>query len=340
MLMDAAVPLSFSVWMTLLDKFAINQVQFAGQEIGILQSLREILGLMAFLMVFVLLLAKEQHLAYISLILFGLGTLVTGWFSLAWDLYINTILLSIGFHDFETMQTSLSLQRLDKASVPHVLGKIIAAGSFTSLLIYALLAMATKGWALDCRVIYVVGGGLTVLIAMHCWWVSLRVPAKVGQHKKIVLRKRYWLYYLLVIMLGVSAQVFIVFVGFMMVEEFGYRAGDISILFLINASLIIFMAPKIGRLIGNIGERYALIFEYCGLIIIFSAYALVSNHQIAAVSLLAVLGLVWIQSHSTAFLIGAGMAFTSLMLSFREPRYVKQGREFMGGFGRPLEVAG
>jgi len=114
MLMAASVPLSFSVWMTLLDNFVIERAGFTGREIGILQSLREIPGLLAFAVVFLLLLVKEQKLAYMSLIVLGLGTMLTGWFPSAMGLYIITVLMSFGFHYYETMQTSLSLQWLEK----------------------------------------------------------------------------------------------------------------------------------------------------------------------------------------------------------------------------------
>ncbi len=282
MLMAASVPLSFSVWMTLLDNFAIERAAFGGREIGILQSLREIPGFMAFAVVFVLLLVKEQMLAYLSLILLGLGTILTGWFPTVTGLYLTTVLMSLGFHYYETMQTSLSLQWLDKKEAPHVLGKIIAVGSFVSLLIYGVLALVTRLWAVDYVVIYSVGGGLTIAIALFCWWLFPHYPEKVVQHKKIILRKRYWLYYALVFMSGARRQIFVVFAGFMMVQKFGYSVGQISTLFLINAALNMFLAPKIGRLIGHIGERRALVFEYLGLICIFSAYAFVTDHRYAA----------------------------------------------------------
>jgi len=371
MLMAAAVPLSFSVWMTLLDNFAIERVNFTGREIGILQSLREIPGFMAFAVVFVLLIVKEQTLAFLSLLLLGIGTFITGWFPSVLGLYVTTVLMSLGFHYYETMQTSLSLQWLGKKEAPHVLGKIIAVGSFTSLIIYGLLALATRVWEVEYSTIYMVGGGATILIALFCWWVFPHYPEKVAQHKKIILRKRYWLYYALVFMSGARRQIFIVFAGFLMVEKFGYSVGQISTLFLINASLNMFLAPKIGRLIGFIGERRALVIEYLGLICIFSAYAFVTDHRyaaglyvldhlffamaiaiktyfqkiadpkdisstaavgftinhIAAVVLPAVLGLVWIQSHSLVFLIGAGMALVSLLLAFIIPRHPEPGRE-------------
>jgi len=382
MLMAAAVPLSFSVWMTLLDNFVIERANFTGREIGILQSLREIPGFMAFAVVFVLFIVKEQTLAFLSLLLLGVGTFLTGWFPSVLGLYITTVFMSIGFHYYETMQTSLSLQWLGKKEAPHVLGKIIAVGSFTSLIIYGALALATRVWHVDYVVIYMVGGGATVAIALFCWWFFPHYPEKVVQHKKIILRKRYWLYYLLVFMSGARRQIFVVFAGFLMVEKFGYSVGQISTLFLINASLNMFLAPKIGRLIGLIGERRALVFEYLGLICIFTAYALVTDHRvaaglyvldhvffalaiaiktyfqkiadpkdiastaavgftinhIAAVFLPAILGLVWIQSHSLVFLIGAAMALVSLLLAFIIPRHPKPGEEVVLRF-RPRALS-
>ena len=102
------------------------------------------------------------------------------------------------------------------------------------------------------------------------------------QHKHIVLRKRYWLYYALTFMSGARRQIFIVFAGFLMVEKFDFDVSDIALLFLANATLSIFLAPRIGRLVARIGERSALLLEYSGLIIIFTAYAFVDSASVAA----------------------------------------------------------
>ena len=46
---------TFSAWLAMLNNFAIEQANFTGSEIGILQSLREIPGFLAFTAVFILL---------------------------------------------------------------------------------------------------------------------------------------------------------------------------------------------------------------------------------------------------------------------------------------------
>ncbi|MEW8508155.1 MAG: MFS transporter [Candidatus Thiodiazotropha sp.] len=282
LLMAIAVPLSFAAWMTLLNNFAIERAAFSGREMGILQSLREIPGFLAFGVVFLLLLIREQRLAYLSLALLGLGTAVTGLFPSVAGLYITTVTMSIGFHYYETLQTSLALQWIDKARSAETLGRIIAAGSFASILTFALIWLFDDTLQLDYQLIYLIMGGLTLLIVLIAWLGFPLFPQKTEQHKHMVFRKRYWLYYLLTFMSGARRQIFIVFAGFLMVEKFGYTVSEIAILFLINATINVFLAPRIGRLIGQIGERRALLIEYAGLILVFCGYALVESAWFAA----------------------------------------------------------
>ena len=62
-LMSIAMPIAFHTWTALLNNFAVERASFTGVEIGILQSLREIPGFIAFTTVFVLLVLKEQTFA-------------------------------------------------------------------------------------------------------------------------------------------------------------------------------------------------------------------------------------------------------------------------------------
>jgi hypothetical protein len=95
--MTFVISMVFAVWQALLNNFVIERAAFTGAEIGLLQSLREVLGLLAFTAVFVLLLIKEQTFALSSLALLCIGVGITGWFPNVIGLYLTTILMSIGF---------------------------------------------------------------------------------------------------------------------------------------------------------------------------------------------------------------------------------------------------
>ena len=278
----AAVPLSFATWQALLNNFAIERAAFGGAEMGILQSLREVPGFLAFLVVFLLFLCREQTIAYVSLLLLGVGTLVTGWFPSVVGLYVTTVVMSLGYHYFETVHSSLCLQWIDKDKAPELLGRVIAVGAFSSIVVYGFIWITFELLGIDFSLVYFLGGCATVVIGLVCWLLFQQFPVKVKQNRQMVLRRRYWLYYALTFLSGARRQIFIVFAGFLMVEKFGFDVAMISILFLVNAVLNMLFAARLGRLIGNIGERRILIFEYVGLTIVFTAYAFVSNAAIAA----------------------------------------------------------
>ena len=282
LLMAAGVPLSFATWTALLNNFAIEYAAFTGAEIGLLQSLREVPGFLAFGVVFILLVMREQTLALLSLALLGLGTALTGLLPTVVGLYCTTVLMSVGFHYYETVQSSLTLQWIDKARAPVVFGRLIAVGSFTGLLAYGLIWLAFEFLDVGYAVTYGIAGGLTVAIAIAAWALFPRYPERIEQHRRIILRRRYWLYYGLTFLSGARRQIFMVFAGFLLVEKFGYRVEHIALLLLVNGALNVVLAPRIGRLIARWGERPALLLEYLGLIGVFVAYAFVESGALAA----------------------------------------------------------
>ena len=281
-LMSIAMPIAFNAWAALLNNFVVEKAAFTGIEIGILQSLREVPGFLAFTMVFVLLVIKEQIFAVFALALLGLGVAITGFFPTVFGLYFTTVLMSIGFHYFEAVKQSLSLQWLSKEEAPQVLGRLIAVGSLTSLIVYASLWALLEIFQASYLVNFFIAGGLCMILALVMYFIFPIFPAKTIQNKNLILRKRYWLYYLLTFLSGARRQIFMVFAAFLMVEKFGYSASQVTLLFLINYAFNWLFAEKIGQLIGKFGERKALTLEYLGLIFVFIAYGLVDNPTLAA----------------------------------------------------------
>ena len=281
-LLTVAGSLSFSVWQVLLNNFVIEQAAFTGREIGILQSLREVPGFLAFTAVLVLLIIREQNFALLSVAVMGVGVALTGFLPSVYGLYLTTVLMSIGFHYFYTLQQSLTLQWTSKEEAPVVLGRLSSVASIASLVAFSAVWLAMEWFAIEFQWLYLVAGGLAVALAAAAWFLFPVFPHKVPQRKHLLMRKRYWLYYALTFMSGARRQIFVVFAGFLMVEKFGFSAANIALLFLVNHLINTFVAPRVGRIIARIGERPMLTLEYVGLIIVFTAYAFVEIAWIAA----------------------------------------------------------
>ena len=282
LLISIIVPIAFSTWMALLNNFVIEKANFDGADIGLLQSVREIPGFLAFTVVFVLLLVREQRFMLVSLAMLTLGTAITGYFTSLFGLLLTTLLMSTGFHYFETLKQSLSLQWLSKEEAPEMLGKFISVGALASLFTYGTIWVLLEQLKLEFKTVYLLAGGIGFVLIMIMAFAFPEFKTEVPQNKKLVLRKRYWLYYALTFMSGARRQIFTVFAGFLMVEKFGYSAADITLLFLINYLFNFLFAKRIGRFIGVVGERKALMFEYVGLIFVFFGYGLVQTSEWAA----------------------------------------------------------
>ncbi|MDG1937538.1 MAG: MFS transporter [Pseudomonadales bacterium] len=282
LLMSISLPIAFATWMALLNNFVIERAAFTGAEIGMLQSIREIPGFLAFTAVLILLLVKEQTFAYVALATMGIGVALTGYFPSIVGLYLTTFLMSVGFHYFETIKQSLSLQWLSKEEAPAALGKMIGVGSMASLIVYSGLWLSERYLSLPFETLYLIGGGTCVVLVLVMWLAFPKFTGHTVQRKHLLMRKRYWLYYALTFMSGARRQIFVVFAGFLMVEKFGYSVSDIAALYLVNYLFNWAFAERIGAWVGRVGERRALTFEYCGLICVFTAYAFVLDAKWAA----------------------------------------------------------
>lgn len=276
------MPLVFSVWMALLNNFVVEKANFTGIEIGILQSLREVPGFLAFTAIYVLLFIKEQRLALLSLGLTAFGVAITGYFPSTFGLYITTVIMSIGFHYFETVNQSLTLQWINKDNTAHFMGRMLSAKSAASLLAFGSIWFLMEQFAWSFKSTYLLFGGLALIFTILLALLFKSFPQESEQEKKLILKKRYWLFYALTFFSGARRQIFVVFAGFLMVEKFGYTVAEISLLFLINYVFNWLFAAKIGKLIGKVGERRILRIEYIGLAILFAAYGLTDNPHVAA----------------------------------------------------------
>ena len=279
-IMTVASTVGLQTWRTLFNNFAVEIVALEGRHIGVIQSVREIPGFLALLAIYVLLILREHRLSALSIVCLGLGVTVTGLFPSYMGLVFTTLLMSFGFHYYETTNQSLTLQYFSHEEAPWIFGQqrsFAAASNIGVGLVIFLLAPR-----LSYNHLYLLLGGMIALMGI---WGLLQNPVDrevVPQHKRMILKRRYGLFYFLTFMSGARRQIFIAFAVFLMVKKFGYSVQEITILFVVNNIVNYFLSPLIGKGIIRFGERAVLSLEYGSLIIIFLAYAIVQTKWIAA----------------------------------------------------------
>ena len=157
LLMAGAMAASFSVWQALLNNFVVEQASFTGAEIGLLQSLREVPGFLAFTVVFVLLLVRGADAGYRRACPDRNRRSPNGPVSSRLGLYTTTVIMSVGFHYYETLQQSLTLQWLDKAGA-IAMGLQMSARSIASIGAFIFVWLGIEVLRLDYAWLYLFAG--------------------------------------------------------------------------------------------------------------------------------------------------------------------------------------
>lgn len=268
-------------WQILFNNFAVEVAGLNGLQVGVIGSVREIPGFLALLAVFVLLVLREHRLSALSIVLLGLGTGLTGLFPSYAGLLFTTLLMSFGFHYFETTNQSLTLQYFSTAASPLVFGRLRSLAAATSILVGLLIYLMSQ--AFSYRVIYLTVGALVVAAG---GWGLFQDPTHsrvAPQHRRMVFRRRYGLYYFLTFMAGARRQIFVAFSVFLLVKVYGCSVTEITLLFVVNNGVNYLLSPLIGRAIVRFGERRVLSVEYAGLIGIFLVYAFSNSKAVVIV---------------------------------------------------------
>ena len=272
--------IGLQTWHTLFNNFAVDVAGLNGKDVGMIQSVREIPGFLALLAVFVIMFIKEYRLSALSILFLGLGVAVTGLIPSYPGLLLTTLVMSFGFHYYETTNMSLTLQYFDENTSPWVFGKQRSYAAATNVAVGVFIYFAA--FHLDFTQMYLLVGGLIILAAI---WGLTRNPADktlVPQRKKMVFRKKYGLFYFLTFMAGARRQIFMAFSVLLMVEKFDYSVQEITILFVINNVINYYLSPLIGKSIIRYGERKVLSLEYTSLIFVFLAYAATGSKLLVA----------------------------------------------------------
>ncbi len=280
LILTVASTLGFQGWRTLINNFAVEVGHLSGFEMGLVQSLREIPGFLALLVIYLLLFISEHRLGALSVLVMGGGVALTGFFPTTAGIILTTMIMSFGFHYYETMNQSLTLQYFDHATAPLVFGRLRSLGAATNIAVgLAILLLST--W-LEYTQLFLLLGGIAMAAGLWCLTWDPSDKELPLQRRGMVVRKKYWLFYILSLLAGSRRQVFVAFAVFLLVQKFGFTVKEITILFVVNNVVGYFVNPLIGKAVNRFGERAVLSLEYATLIGVFLVYAYTDSKLIVA----------------------------------------------------------
>lgn len=278
-MLGCASAFGFQGWQTLFNNFAVDIIGLNSIHVGAIQSVKEIPGFLTFFIVFLLLLVAEHRFAALAILLLGTGDILSGIFPSFSGLLLTTLVLSTGFHFFETSSQSLALQYFAGERVPMVLARLKSYSALSNIVVGILIWFVARFLAI--QQMFLLIGSVVVLVALYAFTRKPVDKALPPQHKKLIFRKKYWLFYVLNLLSGARRQIFMVFSVFLLVQKYHFSVAHITALFVVNNIMTYFLSPLVGKGINRFGERAMLTTEYTGLFLVFMGYALVENATFA-----------------------------------------------------------
>jgi predicted MFS family arabinose efflux permease len=307
--MASVCAFSFQGWRAMITNFSVETVGIDGQQMGMIQGIREVPGFLSFCVIYVLLLIKEYRLGALSVALTGLGVCMVGILPSYYGLIFTTLIMSFGFHYYETVNQSLTVQHFSITQVPLVLGRVRSISAIAN--VAAVVVVFGLTYVMDYDWVFLIIGGGALLVGLK-YMAEDPTPQKAEPQKNtILLRKRYWLFYALTFMAGARRQIFVAFALFLMVDKFEFSVQEMSLLFLFNNIVRWIISPWIGWAVNRFGERIMLSVEYLGLIAIFMAYAYTDSKLMVTA--------IYVVDH---ILFGFSLAITSYFRKIADPSEV------------------
>ena len=264
-----AFGLGFGVYLTLFVNFVAQDLQIRPDQLGLLESIREIPGLLTIVLAAIVMTVAEPRVGAIALVLLGAGWINYFHLNSIEALIGFSLLASVGFHMWMPVANTLALRLSDPSVQGRRLGQIRSVQAVAQLVGIGLVGLLAGTTGL--RPLFILSGAMIMVGGLLL--ANIRNLESPVVQPRIVLRRRYGLYYALTCLDGARRHVFMTFAIFLLVREFGIQVQTVALLGLVNGVVTMAAAYGFGRLIDRVGERRVLMVGFGALSLIFLGYA-------------------------------------------------------------------
>ena len=296
-LLSAAVFLfgfGFALYGAVFLNFITRILGVGALQMGVLESSREVPGLLAVGIAAVVAHYAEARIGALCLCLSALGVAATGFVHSFGGLVLVTVFWSIFMHQWFTSSSALPLALAAGQDSGRHLGRMGAIGAAATVL--AFISVLILGERVSypgyftTAAMFIFAGGLCLL--------PMSQASTSHGRPRLLYRREYRLYYGLTFLEGCRRQIFSTFALFALVQAYHVTIRAIAVLMLVNAVASVLVAAPVGRLIDRIGERQTMTFYYGAIALTFAGYAL-THHLLLMKSL-------WV-ADSILFSFGVGI---------------------------------
>ena len=245
--------------------FFIETLKLTGGQVLWLEGIRELPGLGLIFIAALTMRLPLSRRAGASLFIMGVGY---AFFAVAGSytaLLAVAVVASLGMHMWFPLYGALAMCLSTKEQAGRVLGTLRSVEGLASLAgmgILVIISRFLESMSLSLKVYYVAGSAFIIVAAILVARIPTHIGATETKQPRMLLKKRYWLYYVLTFLQGSRKQVLGTFGTLVLVDTFGLRVWNISSLLLVSSVVNMLTAPYVGHLIDRLGERKTVSLSY------------------------------------------------------------------------------
>ena len=236
--------------------FFVDTLGLSDGQVLWLEGIRELPGLGLILVAALTMRLPLTRQGALAVLLMGAGYVLYAFVGSYSGLLAVSIVASFGFHMWTPMHSAIGMSLSSKENAGRVLGTLASVSSLAAIIGMGAISLISRLFeSMPLNTYYLVGGTIIVLAAL----LMVRLPQEIGSTKakppRILVKGRYWLYYVLVFFSGARKLVLGSFITLVWVQRFGLEVWQISTLSLVSSILSLLAAPYLGSLIDRFGER-------------------------------------------------------------------------------------
>ncbi len=254
---------------TSFNNFISDTFHLRADARGHLEFPRELPGFLVAVFAGVFFFMNEVRLAALSLVILAIGAVGIGVLGRDyWVMIAFMFIYSSGLHLLGPLGGAIVLSEAQPHERGARLGQVAGIQTAAAVAGAAVVWSSWKFLQVGYATLFLVAGGMALAGAFVL--LPMRpLERHEGVRPKLIVKRKYGLYYALSILFGARKQIFLTFGPWVLIKVFHQRPATFGLLSMIAGAIGVFLLPRLGRWIDRFGERpimmadAALIFCVC-----------------------------------------------------------------------------
>ncbi|HHV62676.1 MAG TPA: MFS transporter [Firmicutes bacterium] len=257
---------------------------------GWLEFPREFPGVSIALVSMLLGFLPETRMAALAVAVWALGLAGLAFFTSGFSVLVVWMMLwSLGTHLYLPLSQAIGVSVAEHDRVGKRLGDFAGANTAAIIAGAGFVMVGSRFFGVSYQVIFGLAAFFAVFAALAFFLMRIRSARSdasdagdtgpslapgpgLRSGKRLVLKRKYGLFYALSVLYGARKQVFLTFGPWVLIKVFEQPASTIALLWIISSALGIAFKPMLGRLVDALGERKILMAEAMALVLVCLGY--------------------------------------------------------------------